>query len=119
MKNNFNMPTNKIAAVALLKELQRQKISLSNKYSRIQKDFYAGVEKKKKIDAHLENLRKSSEDIKISLKHLQVQEAQINSLLPQLYESQSAARNARLKTRKSDREELKNKHSNFIGDMKK
>lgn len=101
MKNNFNMPTNKTAADALLKELQKQKVSLSNKYDMMQKDYRAGVEKKKKIDAHLNKLIKSSESVKLSLNQIKVQESQIQSHLPQLYNSRSAARNARLKARKS------------------
>lgn len=101
MKNNFNMPTNKTAADALLQELHKQKISLSNKHSRMQADYRAAVEKKKKIDVHLGNLVKTSEEIKTSLEHIKVQEAQILSHLPQLYNSRSAARTARLKAREA------------------
>lgn len=99
--NNFNMPTNKTAADALLKELHKQRVSLSNKMTRVQNDYHQAVAKKDKIDNHIGNLTRTSREIKISLEQIKAQEDAIQARLPQLYNSRSAARNARLKARKS------------------
>lgn len=104
--NKFNMPTNKTAADALLKELQKQKISLTNKIARMQRDHNAGIRKKEKIDCHLRILINSKEKAKASLEQIRKQETTINSSLPYLYNNRSAARNARLKVRKSAKKKL-------------
>jgi chromosome segregation ATPase len=97
MINNFKMPTNKTAADALISQMRKQRADLEKKLANLQNDNLKVRKKYESLKEHLVRNQKVISETKQHILDLQTKESQVIEALPNLYNSRSAARRARLK----------------------
>lgn len=89
--NNFNFPSNRVAAENLIKEIKTQELNLIQKETRLQREIELVEEKIRKLDKHRQRTKQALYGNTENLAKLRGQVQQLEEKLPQLLETPSAA----------------------------